>query len=96
MILINIAQYHLQSRFSILILLTLSLFLISFSHNQNIKRIEYQNSELIYKIKKEKKKEKEARNNKIIESKIYPNMIGKWRTYQTDYLKMCFACYKYN
>jgi hypothetical protein len=60
----------------------------SISELENIKRIEYQNSELIYKIKKEKKKEKEARNNKIIESKIYPNMIGKWRTYQTDYLKI--------
>lgn len=55
---------------------------------ENIKRIEYENKTLKYNIKIEKEKESIAKENARKEKIKYPNMIGKWRTYQTDYLKI--------
>jgi len=64
----------------------------SISYAKNQKRLDYENKLLVKKIEKEKEKErereKEAKSKLREERQKYPNMVGKWRTYQTNYLSM--------
>ena len=64
----------------------------SISYAKNQQRLEYENKLLVEKIKKEKEqeieREKELKNKLREERRKYPNMVGKWTCYQTNYLSM--------
>jgi len=60
----------------------------SISYVENQKRLDFENKLLEDKIEKEKAKVREAKENLRREKRFYPNLVGKWRTYQTNYLNM--------
>lgn len=60
----------------------------SISYVENQKRLDFENKLLEDKIEKEKEKIKDAKEKLEREKSLYPNLVGKWRTYQTNYLSM--------